>query len=387
MAALELILLLVAVAAVLQTVARRFSIPLPAILVTGGLLLAVIPGVPRVSIPPDLVFLIFVPPLLFSGAIQSSWREFQTRARPILSLAVGLVIATMIAVAVVVHALNPAFGWASAFVLESLIFIFIGLELPVVAAALGGYPIATLVQEIAIVSAVCIAVRLLWVFPSAAFTRAGEIRGGKRVWREVAFIGWTGMRGADSLVITLALPTVTQQGTPFPARAFIIVITFGVLLSTLVLQGLTLKPVVRLLGLANGSRALDDQEEAFGWKNTSEAALTRLADIERRIDGQAPEVRAAVARLRAQYEARRRKFGSQRPAVDSPVDETNAERHLKRAVIDAERQRLLELRDTGAIDDTVVRHLARYMDLETLLANYPGLGTTESPFEVIPPDA
>src|SRR5205823_592412 len=88
MAGLELVLLLLAVSAALQVVARRLHVPHPTLLVVGGLLLALIPGLPRVEIEPDALFLIFVPPLLYWGARNISFRDFQEALGPIVRLAV-----------------------------------------------------------------------------------------------------------------------------------------------------------------------------------------------------------------------------------------------------------------------------------------------------------
>ena len=99
MAALELILVLLAAVALLALLAEKLEIPLPALLVLGGIGLALAPGLPRPSLDPDVVFLIFVPPLLYWTALNTSWRDFRQNLRSISLLAVGLVIVTMIAVA------------------------------------------------------------------------------------------------------------------------------------------------------------------------------------------------------------------------------------------------------------------------------------------------
>ncbi|HEX7252460.1 MAG TPA: cation:proton antiporter, partial [Thermoanaerobaculia bacterium] len=121
MAALELILVLFAVVAALRLLADRLGVPLPALLVLGGIVLAVIPGLPRPRLEPDLVFLIFVPPLLFWTALNTSWRDFRTNLRSISLLAIGLVLATMAAVAAVAHALAPELTWPAAFVLGAIV--------------------------------------------------------------------------------------------------------------------------------------------------------------------------------------------------------------------------------------------------------------------------
>src|SRR3989442_471330 len=94
--------LLVAIVA-LATIAARLPIPYAALLVLGGLLLGFIPGLPRITLDPNLVLFLFLPPLIYSSAWLTSWREFRTNLRPILQLSIGLVLATTIIVAAVAH--------------------------------------------------------------------------------------------------------------------------------------------------------------------------------------------------------------------------------------------------------------------------------------------
>jgi CPA1 family monovalent cation:H+ antiporter len=121
MNALELVLILLVTAAVLAVAAQRLRIPHPILLVLGGLALAFIPGLPSVPIDPSLVLLIFLPPLLFSAAWLTSWRDFAANRRSIALLAIGLVIATMAAVAAVAHAIVPGLSWAAAFLLGAIV--------------------------------------------------------------------------------------------------------------------------------------------------------------------------------------------------------------------------------------------------------------------------
>src|SRR5579884_3857882 len=118
---LELILILLAVVAGLEMVAQRFSIPLPALLVLGGLLLAVAPELPRVELNPDIVFLIFVPPLLYWSALATSLREFRRNLDPIIRLGIGLVLATICVVAWVAHTFIPGLTWGASFVLGAIV--------------------------------------------------------------------------------------------------------------------------------------------------------------------------------------------------------------------------------------------------------------------------
>src|SRR5215510_11865517 len=98
------ILLLMAVLAV-TTVARKLIIPYPILLVIGGLVLGLLPGLPTIRLAPDLVFLVFLPPILWAAAYFTSWRDFRANLRPISLLAVGLVLATTAAIAFVARIL------------------------------------------------------------------------------------------------------------------------------------------------------------------------------------------------------------------------------------------------------------------------------------------
>jgi Na+/H+ antiporter len=115
-----LIFLFVAVAGI-STVARMLSIPYPILLVLGGLVLGLLPGLPEVQLEPDLVLVIFLPPLLFFAAFQSSWRDLRADARAITLTSIGLVLATTCAVAVIAHEMIDGMPWAMAFALGAIV--------------------------------------------------------------------------------------------------------------------------------------------------------------------------------------------------------------------------------------------------------------------------
>ena len=106
MGRIELILIYLVAVALLSFVARKIKIPYPILLTIGGLVLAVIPGLPRIQLEPDLVFDLFLPPLIYPAAVFTSWRDFRANLRPILFLAIGLVLFTMTTTAFVFHYLT-----------------------------------------------------------------------------------------------------------------------------------------------------------------------------------------------------------------------------------------------------------------------------------------
>ena len=113
--------LLMIVVLALATIANRLLIPYPIFLVVGGLALSFVPQAPVIPLEPDLVFLTFLPPILWAAAYFTSLRDFRANLRPITLLAVGLVAATTVAVAVVARAIIPGLSWAAAFVLGAIV--------------------------------------------------------------------------------------------------------------------------------------------------------------------------------------------------------------------------------------------------------------------------
>jgi NhaP-type Na+/H+ or K+/H+ antiporter len=117
---IEIILGLLLAVAVLATLATRLGVPYPILLVLGGSALGFVPGLPPVALDPELVFLLFLPPLLYVSALFTSWRDFRANIRPISLLAVGLVLMTTFVVAAVVH-IVIGLPWAAAFVLGAIV--------------------------------------------------------------------------------------------------------------------------------------------------------------------------------------------------------------------------------------------------------------------------
>jgi len=558
LAALELILLLLAVSAVLRLVAERLMVPYAAILVVGGLLLAFVPGLPRVTLPPDVLFLVFIPPLLYAGSINFPLREIRRQIGPIVRLSVVMVLVSTAAVAVVAHALHPSFTWAAAitlgaivappdpvavlsimrslriprdlvsilegegllndatalvtyrlaiaaavtgafspsqaaveflaggaggiaiglllgvvvtrvhrvtrsvpvvsdtvslltpfasylladlvgtsgilsvvatglyaartvprvlgpelrqqiagvwtvvtFLLESLVFILVGFELHYITRALDRFTLSMLLREAGIVSLCVVLVRIAWVMPSAYLFRwfFRWLRHGHEPlpsWRSILFVAWTGLRGADSLVLALSLPLLTASGARFPARDQIIFITFCVIFITLVVQGPTIAPFARLLGI----RANDEEvaEEAHARLAAAEAGL-RTLDEPAIASSQYPEV---VRYLRQRHRQRARRWAAREqephdaesedvthdhdhftiaPSHEAAaIDDSRGEeyRRVRAAMLHAETEAILDLRDRGVIDDDVMRRIQRDFDLETLL-----LETSEPVIETV----
>ena len=118
---IEYLILLLAAAAVLVRLAEHISVPYPIVLVVGGLAIGLVPSLPDLELDPEVVFLVFLPPLLHAAGWYSSPRELKAEVRPLALLAIGLVLVTMAAVAVVAHALVPGMSWEAAFVLGAIV--------------------------------------------------------------------------------------------------------------------------------------------------------------------------------------------------------------------------------------------------------------------------
>ena len=514
------ILLLVAVLA-LTTAARRLLIPYPILLVIGGLILGFLPALPVITLKPDLVFLVFLPPILWAAAYFTSWRDFRANIRPIGLLAVGLVLATTAAVAAVVHAALPGLGWAGAialgaivsppdavavtalgrrlniphrivtilegeslvndatalilyraaiaaavgvrfvpaetllrfvlaaaagigigllvgalarralewshdsfseiaitlicpylawvlaeqvqasgvlacvagglyirrhfsaivapatriearavwnllvFVLNGVIFILIGLQLRSLFNAVPAGRMGSILLIGALVSGTAILVRLVWVPVAAWIPRwvSSSLRARDPLppWRALLLVGWTGMRGIVTLAGALALPLTTADGAAFPLRAEIILITFIVIFVTLVLQGLSLTPLIRWLKLEK-DRSLE-QEEMRAREQAAAAALGHLD----KVTGDGWPVPDQVEQLRVFYDRRLRRYAW--PGTVAPecmVEADEAFRRLRHETLTAERRTLIDLRNRGVISDEVLHRLEYELDVEAL---------------------
>jgi Na+/H+ antiporter len=246
------------------------------------------------------------------------------------------------------------------YLLNALLFVLIGLQLPVVLDALGDYSTATLVGYAALVSGAVIVLRFAWVF--AVLQAPKWIARRMSSWRGAVFVSWAGMRGAVSLAAALALPLRTDDGDPFPGRDLILFLTFAVILVTLVGMGLTMPFVIRALGLEDDG--VDDLEDAKARIHAAEAALARLELL---VDED--WVREDTAeRVRGAYRFRTNRFRARFDDGDDGAIEMRSQdyQRLRRELLEAERGALVELRRTGVISNDVWIRVARDLDLEEL---------------------
>ncbi len=510
----EAVIALLLIGVILAAVARRIGAPYPALVALCGAGLALLPGVPTLTLDPELALTLFVAPVLADAAFDSSPRDMRANWRIITSLALGAVALTIVVVAVVVRMLVPDMPWAAAialgaivappdaaaatavlrqvrpphrllvilegeslfndasallvyrlavaatvvgalsgwsilpqlllvsvgsvvlgiafarittliisriedvstavvfqfctvfaswilaerlhlsgiitlvvhamvaarsapeslpariripswavwevavFVLNVLAFILVGFQLRSIADRVNGSTGAEYVRVAAIVTLAVIIARLLWVTGAAAIARrravrTDGIRDGHRslavTAKSATVVGWCGMRGTVTLAAALAIPMEAFGGTPFPYRDLILVCAFGVVLGTLVVQGLTLKPLLLRLGLEDDGSV--DREIRLARASTLEAAVATLAE--------APKVKA-VPWVAERYGAA---LTNAREALASGRDQAdNDEGAVVRGAIAAQRHRLVELRNDGTIGDAARQRVEEELD-------------------------
>jgi Na+/H+ antiporter len=511
--------LMVAVAGLI-ILARPARMPYPILLVLGGLVLGFFPGMPAVELRPELVLVLFLPPLLYWAAFFSSPRDLHADLRAISLAAVGLVLATLGAVAAVAHALVPGLSWAAAstlgaivaptdalaatatarrlgvprrlvtllegesllndasalvlyrvavgavvggsfrlweaglrfvlgaaggvaiglgvgwlvaevrrrmddppaeilvsvvtgyaaylpaerlgasgvlaavtaglylgwrapeiasvatrllgfsfwevlgYLLNAALFVLVGLQLHPIVSGVSGRSVATLIGQAALVSVVVIAVRAAWLFTMPYLIRLLDRRPAqvaRRIGaRERLVVAWSGMRGAVSLAAALALPLEAAGGRPFPQRNLIVFVTFGVILATLVVQGLTLPLLIRRLGVHDDGG--EQREELEARLDAANAALARLDELALE-DWTRDDT---VERLRAMYQFRRRRLKARVGIVedDGYEDRSLAYQRLVRELLEAQRRAIVRLRNQGAISSDVMHRVERDLDLE-----------------------
>jgi Na+/H+ antiporter len=256
------------------------------------------------------------------------------------------------------------------FVLNGLVFILIGLQLPTVLDELSAS--RTTGELMSMAAAVCVtvvAVRLAWVFPGTYLPRwlipGLAARDPSPSPRVVVIIGWAGMRGVVSLAAALALPLTIAGGQPFPGRDLIIFLTFAVILVTLVGQGLTMPLLIRRLGVGDvGSEAL---EEVHAREEANQAALARLDELAVEWPGHLElidNIRARHQHAAEHLEHEHEDF----PAEQAPDQEAIEHGAIYAAVINAQRGAVIDLRDQGVISDKALRIVERELDLEELRA-------------------
>jgi Na+/H+ antiporter len=252
-----------------------------------------------------------------------------------------------------------AFWDLATFLINGALWVLVGLQFPRVVEGLDGTSVGHAVGVALAVSGVVIGTRLLWIHTTPYVIRAVDRRAVQRTrrvgWRQRTVSGWAGFRGAVSLAAALAVPATLNDGAPFPDRDLIVFVTSVVILVTILVQGTTLPLVVRWARLPEDTGRAEELRLAR--TRASEAGFAALPGLaaELGVGGE------QLDRIRADYEQHIR------TATDEEEESVAAfalERQLRLAVLDRKRQAVTELRDTGVIDDIVLRELQAAMDVE-----------------------
>jgi CPA1 family monovalent cation:H+ antiporter len=260
------------------------------------------------------------------------------------------------------------------FVLNGVVFVLIGLQLPYILAGIRGYSVWTLLLYGVAFSAVLIVLRMVWMFPGAyvsAWIRRVVFRTTAATpppKKDIFVVGWTGMRGVVSLAAALSLPTTLSDGTPFEQRNMILFLTFSIIFVTLVMQGLSLPPLIRWLGI--GGNVEEQQEELTVRFRVLSAAIASIEKARTSMDkSELHDVDDLLHRYKHRLEAITvfDRLSHSPGTVDEQAQATS-ERHQRRSelirqTIAVERRTLLEMRDDGSAGDDVLRRLERELDL------------------------
>ena len=253
--------------------------------------------------------------------------------------------------------LNIRTVWSAIlFVVNSLIFVLIGIQLPVIGKSLMSHQARSWPQVLALIAAlslVAIAVRFLWIFTATYGVRwiVPSIRRSDPASPQLStLVSWCGMRGVVSLAAALALPVVLPDGTPFPERDLVILLTFGIVFVTLVGQGLTLPPLIRALRLESDSSGETEAELA-------RAAMCQAAvrAVDKMVAEHGVSAHEAVA-VKRFFSSRATGRSGRQPAVDD-------EARLWLCAVAAQRAALLKLWRSDEIGDDVLTRLEREIDL------------------------
>jgi CPA1 family monovalent cation:H+ antiporter len=256
--------------------------------------------------------------------------------------------------------------WAIfSFLLNALLFGLVGLQLRPIIDQLHGLSWEQLLGYAALLWVVVVGIRFACGFPIAHvprwLSRSLRERDPTPPWQFITFIGWAGMRGGVTLAAALAIPLETDAGIPFPDRSLIIFLAFSIVLSTLVIQGLSLPAVVRVLKLERDDD-IDEREDAKARIHAVDAGLARLEEL---VDED--WVRDDTAeRMRGLYNFRRTRFGSRLDGSDDGGVEARSQdyQRLRHELLEAERSAVVALRNEGRISEDVMQRVTRDLDLE-----------------------
>jgi CPA1 family monovalent cation:H+ antiporter len=248
------------------------------------------------------------------------------------------------------------------FLLNSLIFLLLGTQVSVLLGLAAPGSLGMLLRAGAIITLVVIATRMIWVPLYTLLSRYRDRgrRGAQRLqWRPTMLVSWTSMRGVISLATALALPQLLSDGKPFPYRTEVILVAMCVIVLTLVVQGLSLAPIVRALRFEPEHAYL--AEERLARREATRRGAEALEDLSHEDWVDARDVDVLRAEVRERVRMTEQEGGSYA-----------GRRKLRLKMISAERRMLIRLRNEDAISDEVLRELENELDLEAIRAGAGG---------------
>jgi CPA1 family monovalent cation:H+ antiporter len=259
-------------------------------------------------------------------------------------------------------------------ILESFAFLMIGLQLPMVVGELAGISASVIAISSLAVLATVIGVRLVWVYVFAYLPRmlfkGIRDREPAPTPAQVFVVAWAGMRGVVSLAAAFGVPLTTMSGAPFPGRPQLVFLTFVVVIGTLLLHGLTLPWLIRRLGVQGDDARTDAIASAAAQDKAARAAAERLDEV---LAGEeVTDVHERAADVLRGWNTRRRNSAWERLGRDEgEIGESPASafRRLRLEMLAAERATFIAERDSGQIDDEVLREVLRGLDLEEATLN------------------
>jgi CPA1 family monovalent cation:H+ antiporter len=250
------------------------------------------------------------------------------------------------------------------YLLEGFVFLLTGLQARTLLERAHTFTLRDLVLAVLVTTVVVIAARFIWVFPATYVPRWLSPSLARRdpapPWQSVFVIAFVGIRGVVSLAAALAIPLTIATGTPFPYRDLILAITFGVILITLVGQGLLLPSFIRWLGLAQASSDEREREHEAELAARAEARTMVQSRLDQlTAEGHiAPEV---LAQLRARHAYRSGRLPSD---TEDGLEAASVAADLRVELIAAEREHIHRLLRDGRITDEARRRIERELDLE-----------------------
>jgi monovalent cation/hydrogen antiporter len=270
--------------------------------------------------------------------------------------------------------LQGVFFWEFfTYVIEGMVFLITGLQARTVIGRISHYPLSQLALSVAVITAVVILARFVWVFPATYLPRwlfpPVRKKDPSPPWQWPFVLAFTGVRGIVSLAAALAIPFATATGQPFPYRDLILFLTFSVILVTLVGQGLLLPRVIRELGLSYAGRKEREINRVEEYKARSEA----VEAASERLDQLAAEGNLSpgvIELIRAQYGDRLKHIDGRNTGDGTIGKHGELHDEIERLLIAAERTRINDLYRSGKLKDEARRRIERELDLrEAHLSN------------------